>query len=96
VTAGATAAACQRLAVTVSCGAAQASAPYMTAARDLGRLLAERDIHVVYGGGRLGLIGAMADAAPAAGGHVTGILPTCLNWPASPTRNSPTSASSTT
>jgi uncharacterized protein (TIGR00730 family) len=53
----------------------------MAAARDLGRLLAERGIRLVYGGGRLGLMGAMADAALAAGGHVTGILPTCLNLP---------------
>jgi uncharacterized protein (TIGR00730 family) len=71
----------EHMTVTVFCGAAHAPAPYMTAARDLGRLLAERDIHVVYGGGRLGLMGAMADAALTAGGQVTGILPHCLNVP---------------
>lgn len=45
------------------------------AARALGRLMAEHRIRLVYGGARIGLMGAMADAALAAGGEVAGILP---------------------
>ncbi len=44
----------------------------------MGRLLAERGIGVVYGGGRVGLMGAVADAALAAGGEVIGIIPHAL------------------
>ena len=47
----------------------------MQLARAVGRGLAERGIGVVYGGGRVGLMGALADAALAAGGEVTGIIP---------------------
>ena len=47
-------------------------APYTAAAAQLGRLLAEREIEIVYGGGASGLMGALADAALAAGGHVVG------------------------
>jgi uncharacterized protein (TIGR00730 family) len=47
-------------------------------ARALGTLLAERGIGVVYGGGRTGLMGAVADAALAAGGTVVGIIPAHL------------------
>jgi uncharacterized protein (TIGR00730 family) len=52
---------------------------YATAAAELGRLLAERGIGVVYGGGRAGLMGAVADAALAAGGEVIGVLPRMLD-----------------
>ena len=45
------------------------------AARDLGRLLAERQIRLIYGGARIGLMGTLADAALAAGGEVVGIIP---------------------
>ena len=45
------------------------------AARALGRLMAENRIRLVYGGARVGLMGAMADAALAGGGEVVGILP---------------------
>jgi len=51
---------------------------YRGAARDLGRTLAERSISVVYGGARDGLMGAVADAALAAGGRVTGVIPARL------------------
>jgi uncharacterized protein (TIGR00730 family) len=44
-----------------------------------GRLLAEQHLQVVYGGGRLGLMGTLADAVLDAGGHITGILPAFLN-----------------
>ncbi len=45
------------------------------AARTLGHLLAEAGATVVYGGGGIGLMGAVADGALAAGGHVIGIIP---------------------
>jgi hypothetical protein len=48
---------------------------YVATARALGVLLAERGIAVVYGGGRTGLMGALADAAMAAGGEVVGVMP---------------------
>lgn len=48
---------------------------YVEAARELGRLLAERGLGVVYGGGSVGLMGALADAALGAGGEVIGVLP---------------------
>jgi uncharacterized protein (TIGR00730 family) len=51
---------------------------YAEAAAELGRLLAERSIHVVYGGGAVGLMGVLADAAIEAGGTVTGIIPRTL------------------
>lgn len=51
---------------------------YAESARALGRLLAARGIGVVYGGGRVGLMGAMADAALAAGGEVIGVIPEAL------------------
>ena len=51
---------------------------YLAVARDLGRTLASRKIHMVYGGARVGLMGALADAALAAGGHVTGVIPGAL------------------
>jgi uncharacterized protein (TIGR00730 family) len=44
-------------------------------ARKLGQLLAKNDIHMVTGGGHVGLMGETADAALAAGGEVTGIVP---------------------
>lgn len=48
---------------------------YADAARELGSLLAGRGIEVVYGGGHVGLMGVLADAALAAGGVVTGVIP---------------------
>ena len=51
---------------------------YRAAAEDLGRVLAARGVGVVYGGARVGLMGAVADAALAAGGHVTGVIPAAL------------------
>ncbi|MCA9545696.1 MAG: TIGR00730 family Rossman fold protein [Myxococcales bacterium] len=62
--------------VTVYCGSSQsADAKYYALARQVGTLLAERGIGVVYGGGRVGLMGALADAALAAGGEVIGVIP---------------------
>jgi uncharacterized protein (TIGR00730 family) len=63
----------------VYCGSATPRDPqYMELAWDVGRTLAERGIGVVYGGGRLGLMGAVADGALAAGGEVSGIIPQAL------------------
>ncbi len=48
---------------------------YFAAAAAMGRLLAERDIGLVFGGGRVGLMGAVADAALQGGGEVYGVIP---------------------
>lgn len=64
----------QRLAV--YCASNDGARPeYLSLARELGTFLAERRITVVYGGGRVGLMGALADAAMAAGGEVIGVMP---------------------
>jgi uncharacterized protein (TIGR00730 family) len=66
-------------ALAVYCGSATPADPvYMDAARQVGRELAMREITVVYGGGRLGLMGAVADSALAAGGQVIGVIPEAL------------------
>ena len=63
----------------IYCGSASPSDPiYIESARQVGRTLAERGIGVVYGGGRLGLMGAVADSALEAGGEVIGIIPQAL------------------
>ncbi|MFD1106261.1 TIGR00730 family Rossman fold protein [Sphingobium olei] len=63
----------------VYCGSATpADLTYIDAARHVGRALAQRGIGVVYGGGRLGLMGAVADAALEAGGEVIGVIPEAL------------------
>jgi uncharacterized protein (TIGR00730 family) len=65
--------------VAVYCGSATPADPvYLETARVVGRGLAERGIGVVYGGGRLGLMGAVADSALAAGGEVIGVIPDAL------------------
>ena len=65
--------------IAVYCGSASPADPvYIEAARSVGRGLAERGIGVVYGGGRLGLMGAVADAALEAGGEVIGVIPQAL------------------
>jgi uncharacterized protein (TIGR00730 family) len=51
---------------------------YLAAARELGAAAARADIEVVFGGGGVGLMGILADAALAAGGRVTGVIPTRL------------------
>ena len=65
--------------VCVYCASNDGARPeYLAAARALGTLLAERDLALVYGGGRVGLMGAIADAALAAGGEVIGVIPHAL------------------
>jgi uncharacterized protein (TIGR00730 family) len=51
---------------------------FRDAATELGQLLGGHGIHVIYGGGRVGLMGLTADAALAAGGTVTGVIPRFL------------------
>jgi hypothetical protein len=63
----------------VFCGSSTPpDARYRDAARALGTLLAHRAIGLVYGGGSLGLMGELADAALASGGRVTGVIPVGL------------------
>jgi uncharacterized protein (TIGR00730 family) len=60
----------------VYCGSSSGFDPvYRDAAAELGTFLAEQKIGLVYGGGKVGLMGALADAALAAGGEVIGIIP---------------------
>ncbi len=62
--------------VCVFCGSsAGRRATYADSARAMGALLAGQGVGIVYGGSALGMMGALADAALAAGGRVTGILP---------------------
>ena len=51
---------------------------YFQVARELGNALAKKGIQIVYGGGRKGLMGAVADAALSEGGSVTGVIPTFM------------------
>ena len=63
----------------IYCGSATPTDPvYIENARFVGRTLAERGIGVVYGGGRLGLMGAIADSALEVGGEVIGVIPQAL------------------
>jgi uncharacterized protein (TIGR00730 family) len=58
------------------CGSSPGHDPaYGELAAQLGRTLAQRGIGVVYGGGRIGLMGVLADATLAAGGEVIGVIP---------------------
>ena len=63
----------------VFCGSSHGANPaYAEAAVTLGTLLAKRGIGLVYGGGNVGLMGVIADAALAAGGEVIGVIPKSL------------------
>ncbi|MGB3796818.1 MAG: TIGR00730 family Rossman fold protein [Alteraurantiacibacter sp.] len=63
----------------VYCGSATPADPrYIQLAREVGTTLATRGIGVVYGGGKAGLMGALASAALEAGGEVTGVIPQAL------------------
>jgi uncharacterized protein (TIGR00730 family) len=65
--------------VCVFCGSNGGADPaYLAAAQAVGAGLAQRGIRVVYGGGRVGLMGALADSARAAGGEVVGVMPQAL------------------
>jgi uncharacterized protein (TIGR00730 family) len=65
--------------ICVFCGSKPGAHPgYVTLAGQVGALLAERGATVVYGGGRVGLMGALADAALAHNGRVIGVIPQML------------------
>jgi uncharacterized protein (TIGR00730 family) len=65
--------------VLVFCGSSPGARPeYAEAAAELGRLLAERELELVYGGASVGLMGAIADATLAAGGTAIGVIPNRL------------------
>ena len=62
--------------VCVFCGASSGRNPlYLETARAFGATVAERGLGLVYGGGRVGLMGAVADGALEAGGEVVGVIP---------------------
>lgn len=62
--------------ICVYCGSSTQVRPiFLAAAHDFGGLLARRGIEVVYGGGNVGLMGAVAEGALAAGGRVIGVIP---------------------
>lgn len=65
--------------VCVFCGSSPGASPiYLRIAAKIGEVIAERGLGLVYGGGRVGLMGAVADAALAAGGEVIGVIPSSL------------------
>ncbi len=62
--------------IAVFCGASGDARPiHYEGARAIGKILAKRGIEVVYGGGSVGMMGTVADAALDAGGRVTGVIP---------------------
>lgn len=65
--------------ICVFCGASLGANPiYAETAAELGRSLAKAGVTLVYGGGEVGLMGVVADAAMAAGGEVIGVIPQSL------------------
>ncbi|MCP4294512.1 MAG: TIGR00730 family Rossman fold protein, partial [Proteobacteria bacterium] len=65
--------------ICVFCGSSPGGRPeYSAAAESMGRLLAERDIGLVYGGGKVGLMGLIAKAVLKNGGKVIGVIPEAL------------------
>lgn len=66
--------------ICVFCGSSSGAKPeYLAAAKTLGTEIAKRKMNLVYGGARIGLMGAVADAVITAGGTVTGVIPKTLN-----------------
>lgn len=64
----------------VFCGSRSGSDPDLPKfATDLGKTMAESDVHLIYGGGAVGLMGALSDAVLGHGGQVTGVIPDFLN-----------------
>lgn len=65
--------------ITIFCGSRSGELPaYIEMAKSTGLLLAERDIQIIYGGGKVGMMGELADASLSAGGKVIGIIPSFL------------------
>jgi uncharacterized protein (TIGR00730 family) len=66
----------KRQSICVFCGSSPGANPeYQRAARAFGRLLAQQTRRLVYGGGKVGLMGVLADAALGDGGDVVGVIP---------------------
>lgn len=66
-------------AICVYCGSSPGTEPaFIEAAKNFGRILAESGVRLVYGGGSVGLMGALAESVLDHGGHVTGIIPEFL------------------
>jgi uncharacterized protein (TIGR00730 family) len=67
----------------VYCGSSDSvSLDYLVAARQMGRVLAERGLRLIYGGGKTGLMGAVADGVLEEGGEVVGVIIPSMNTPA--------------
>lgn len=65
--------------IAVYCGSSPGNdALYVQAAIETGKMLAQQNIRLIYGGGGVGMMGIVADACLAAGGQVTGVIPTFL------------------
>jgi len=66
--------------ICVFCGSSDSVSPdYMAGARQMGQVLAERGLRLIYGGGKTGLMGAVADGTLAAGGEVIGVIIPSMN-----------------
>ncbi|MEW5827980.1 MAG: TIGR00730 family Rossman fold protein, partial [Chloroflexota bacterium] len=69
--------------ICVYCGSSDNVHPdYLAAARRMGAALARRGLALVYGGGKTGLMGAVADGALASGGEAIGVIVESMNTPA--------------
>ena len=65
--------------IAVFCGSSEGATPaYIAAAKELGKTLADQNLTLVYGGASVGLMGAVANGAMQAGGHVIGVMPDFL------------------
>jgi uncharacterized protein (TIGR00730 family) len=66
-------------AICVYCGSSPGTEPaFIEAAQGFGKILAENGVRLIYGGGSVGLMGALAESVLEHGGHVTGIIPEFL------------------
>jgi len=69
--------------ICVYCGSSDAVSPdYLAAARQMGQLLAKRGLRLIYGGGKTGLMGAVADGVLEGGGEAIGVIIPSMNTPA--------------
>lgn len=69
--------------ICVYCGSSDSiHADYKLAGRDMGRVLAKNGIRLIYGGGKTGIMGAVADGTMEAGGEVIGVIVESMNTPA--------------
>lgn len=70
-------------AICIYCGSAEAARPdFNLAGRQMGRVLAENGIRLIFGGGKTGVMGAIAEGVLAAGGQVIGVIVESMNTPA--------------